>query len=92
MPKLDAQISTLQDKLGQLKLRQQRIESRRNAIAELRERKVETRRRILVGAVIMAKVQSGEIEPAQLASWLDTALVRPEDRKLFDLPVGVADV
>ena len=85
MPKLDDQISTLQDKLGLLKLRQQRIESRQIAIKAQRERKTETRRRILVGALVMAKAQRGEIDAAQLLSWLDEGLERKEDRKLFGL-------
>ena len=44
MPKLDDQISTLQERLKQLKLRQQRIDARKRAIETLRERKAETRR------------------------------------------------
>ncbi len=85
MPKLDEQISNLQDRLGQLKLRQQRIESRRLAVRAQRERKAETRRRILAGAMVMAKAQRGEIEPEQLLRWLDEELVRADDRKLFGL-------
>ncbi len=92
MPKLDEQISTLQDKLGQLKLRQQRIESRKMALNAQRERKAETRRRILVGAVIMAKAQRGEIDPALLRSWLDESLTRIEDRKMFGLSTAPAGV
>ncbi len=86
MPKLDDQISNLQDRLGQLKLRQKRIESRKLALAAQRERKAETRRRIVVGTVIMAKAQRGEIEPQQLLRWLDQELTRADDRQLFGLP------
>ena len=57
MPKLDEQISTLEEKLKQLKLRHQRIEARKKAIETKRERKADTRRKILVGAVVMAKVE-----------------------------------
>ena len=55
--KLDAQIETLQEKLKQLKTRQQAIENRRKAIANQRERKADTRRKILIGAIVMAKVE-----------------------------------
>ena len=41
MPKLDDQISTLQERLKQLKLRQQRTEARKRAIDAQRERKNE---------------------------------------------------
>ncbi|MGA2187727.1 MAG: mobilization protein [Steroidobacteraceae bacterium] len=86
MPKLDEQISTLQERLTQLKLRQQRNEARRRALESQRERKAETRRRFVVGTVILDKVAHGEIERSQLLAWLDSSLTRPEDRALFDLP------
>jgi large subunit ribosomal protein L7/L12 len=91
MPKLDDQISTLQEKLQQLKLRQQRLDARKRASEALRERKAATRRKILVGGVVLAKVQRGEIEQEQFLSWLDQALTRADDRDLFDLPPGVSE-
>jgi hypothetical protein len=86
MPKLDDQISTLQERLQQLKLRHLRLDARKRASEALRERKLATRRKILVGGVMLAKVQQGEIDPQQFAGWLDQALVRADDRALFDLP------
>lgn len=88
MPKLDDQISTLQEKLTQLKLRQQHLDARKRAVDALRERKAETRRKILVGGVVLAKVQQGEIDKEQFRGWLDQALIRADDRALFDLPVN----
>ncbi len=70
MAKLDEQISTLQERLTQLKVRQQRVDARKRAIDSLRERKAETRRRILVGALIMEKGRTrgnGPCIAAQLA-------------------------
>lgn len=86
MAKLDEQISVLQDRLAQLKLRQQRIDARRRAVESQRERKAETRRHVLVGALILAKVRAGEMDANLLRGWLDAALTRPGDRMLFDLP------
>jgi hypothetical protein len=86
MPKLDDQISTLQERLKQLKLRQQRIDARKRAIETLRERKAETRRQFVVGSVILAKVQEGVMDPMQLRDWLDQTLTRRDDRALFHLP------
>jgi TolA-binding protein len=86
MPKLDDQISTLQQRLAQLKLRQQRLDARKRATQALRERKTDTRRRILVGGVVLAKVQQGALDPAQFRLWLDQSLTRADDRALFDLP------
>ncbi len=85
MPKLDDQISTLQEKLTQLKLRQQRLDARKRAIDELRERKAMTRRKILVGGIVLTKVQQGEIDSEQFRGWLDQALTRADDRALFGL-------
>jgi hypothetical protein len=90
MPKLDEQISTLQNRLTQLKLRQQRSDARKQALEAQRERKLETRRRILVGALVIAKAKQGEIDPNQLRAWLDQALARTDDRALFNLPARVA--
>jgi len=86
MPKLDDQISTLQSKLQQLKLRQQRVDARKRSIAELRERKANTRRKILLGGLVLEKMNLGEIDRSLLQGWLNEALVRPADRALFDLP------
>jgi hypothetical protein len=90
MPKLDDQISTLQERLTQLKLRQQRLDARKRAIDAMRERKATTRRKILAGGVVLAKVQQGEIDSEQFRGWLDQALTRADDRALFGLPVSDA--
>ncbi len=86
MPKIDEQISTLQDRLTQLKLRQQRLDLRRQAREAQRERKAETRRRFLVGAIVLDLVKSGEFDRAKLQEWLDLKLTRRDDRALFELP------
>ncbi len=87
MPKLDQQISTLQDKLTQLKQRQQRVDARKQALDAHRERKVLTRKKILVGGIVLAKVERGEIDTEQLRAWADQALNRADDRALFGLPM-----
>jgi hypothetical protein len=86
MPKLDEQISTLQEKYTQLQLRRQHIAARRQAIVARRERKMQTRRSILVGTIVMAKAEQGELDPQLLLVWLDHGLSRADDRALFDLP------
>jgi hypothetical protein len=86
MPTLDDQITTLQTRLLQLKLRQQRVEARQQAIAAGRERKVDTRRKILLGAVIMNRMKDSESTRQEVLSWLDAELSRAADRNLFGLP------
>ena len=85
MAKLDDQIQKLQENLKQLKARQQAIENRKKAIASKRERKQDTRRKILIGAIVMAKVEQKVMDEKQLRKWLDEALTRADDRGLFDL-------
>jgi len=74
-----------QERLQQLQARQQRSAARQKAIESRRHRKEDTRRKILVGAIILAKADQGEFDQAQLRRWLDAALTRPDDRALFDL-------
>jgi len=90
MPKLDQQIETLQEKLKQLKTRQQAIENRKKAIASKRERKADTRRKILIGATVLARIDRKELGQAELKTWLDKHLTRDDDRALFDLPTKAA--
>jgi len=73
MPKLDERISSLETKLKQLKVRQQRIDARARALSNRRARKDDTRRKILIGATVLARIDRHH-------------LVRPDDRALFDLP------
>jgi hypothetical protein len=78
-----AQISVLEEKLRQLKAREQAAEARRRSLESRRKRKDDTRRKILVGAIVLAKVEQGEFPPERLQSWLDAALTRADDRGLF---------
>ena len=85
MAKLDERISGLEEKLKQLKTRQARLDARKRALASRQERKNDTRRKILAGALLLAKVESGDFDSRTFKRWLDKALTRPDDRKLFDL-------
>jgi hypothetical protein len=84
--KLNEQIATLEEKLKALKVRHQRVEARKKAIETKRERKADTRRKILIGAVVMAKVEQKVMDEKALRAWLDEALTRKDDRALFGLP------
>jgi chromosome segregation ATPase len=86
MPKLDERISSLETKLQQLKTRQARLEARKKSLASRRARQADTRRKILLGATVLARIDRGELELATVRAWLDAALTRPDDRALFELP------
>ena len=90
MVDFNERIATLEDRLKQLKAKQHLIDSRRRTIETRRNRKEDTRRKILVGAIILAKVEHGEISGAQLRQWLSESLTRPDDRALFELPPAIA--
>jgi hypothetical protein len=83
--KLDDRILTLEQTLKQLKVRQQRSAARASALAASRARKSDLRRKILAGAILLAKTEAGEFDTRTLRRWLDQALEREDDRKLFGL-------
>lgn len=85
MARLDEQIATAQERLKQLKARQLRVAARQRALESRRDRKADTRRKFLVGAIVLAKVDQGKFDLAQLRRWLDEELTRDDDRELFDL-------
>jgi hypothetical protein len=78
-------IQALEAKLKQLKTVQARKEARARTTAAKKSRGEELRRKILAGAVLLAKVEKGEFEEETLKAWMDAALTRPEDRELFGL-------
>jgi hypothetical protein len=85
MPKIDERIEALEAKLKQLKVQHQRKEARARTVATRRSRREDLRRKILVGAVVLAKVEDGSLEEKVLKNWLDGALSRADDRDLFEL-------
>jgi hypothetical protein len=85
MPKIDDRIEALEAKLKHLKVQHQRREARARTVAAKKSRHEELRRKILVGAVLLAKVEKGEFEEAVLKRWMDAALTRGDDRILFGL-------
>jgi large subunit ribosomal protein L7/L12 len=80
-------IAALEAKLKQLKAQQQRKDARARSVEARRSRREELRRKFLIGAVVLAKVEAGEIEEATLKQWLRPALTKAEDRALFELDV-----
>jgi hypothetical protein len=83
--KIAERIESLETRLKQLKVKQQRVEARKRSLESRRLRRDDTRRKILVGAIVLAKVDQGALAAIVLNGWLDSALSRPEDRALFGL-------
>ncbi len=81
---LDPKIEATRRKLEQLKARQQRIDARLRYLASKQARRADTRRKILVGAIILAQLERGEIDEKKFRAMRDQALNRADDRALFD--------
>ena len=50
------------------------------------KRKEETRKKILLGALMMSMMEKGELDKGKMRKKLDGFLTREVDRKLFGLP------
>lgn len=85
MAGIDDTIATIEARLKQAKARKQQIEARKRAIDSKKNRANDTRRKILVGAAILAKVERGEWPKARLLDMMSQTLTRLDDRALFDL-------
>ena len=71
-----------------LKKREQlnaQIQKERNKLS-LQQRKEDTRRKILLGTLMMKMMKEGELDEKRIRKKLDGFLTKDLDRKLFDLP------
>jgi hypothetical protein len=84
METIESRIDAAETRLKKLKAQRQQIEARKRTEEAKRKRTEDTRRKILIGAVILAKVERGEWPQARLLAMMDKALTRPDDRALFD--------
>jgi len=86
MDAIEARIEAAKKKLKQLTAQKQQLEARKRTEESKRKRTDDTRRKILVGAAILAKVQRGEWPEERLLDMMDKVLTRPDERALFTLP------
>ncbi len=77
----EARLRKLKDREKQLKAQIQNIENRVNN----EKRKEDTRRKILVGSVVLSAVQKSEVNGDMIKRLLDRDLVKKKDRDLFGL-------
>ncbi len=85
MDAIESRIEAAKKKLKQLTAQKQQLEARKKATESKRKRTDDTRRKILIGAAILAKVQRGEWPQARLLAMMDKILTRPDERALFQL-------
>ncbi|MEL6605777.1 MAG: hypothetical protein AAFP20_21410 [Cyanobacteria bacterium J06614_10] len=80
-------LQRLLEKEAQLKAQIQQAKAAERTL----EKKRDTRRKILIGAAVMARVKSGEWPEADLRMMMDGFLTRPNERDLFDLDTADSD-
>lgn len=82
---LDEQIKKQQERLVALKARKQAVEARAKLAASKKERADDTRRKILLGAMVLDQWKNNPESEAKTKEVLDKFLTKDLDRKLFDL-------
>lgn len=86
MPTIDDKIAELKKKLKQATAQKQQVEARKKATEIKQKRSDDTRRKILVGAAVLSKVENGVWKESQLHELLNGYLNRADDKALFGLP------
>jgi hypothetical protein len=81
-----ARIQALDERLSRLRAERIRLTAR----VSQSERTRDTRRKILIGAAVLAAVDHDGVpmlrSQRELLQWLESRLTRPHDRAVFDLP------
>ena len=83
---LEAREAKLREQLAQVRAKKAQLEARKVQKLIKGQRADDTRRKILVGATVLAKVERGEWPQDKLNALLDASLTRNDDRALFGLP------
>jgi large subunit ribosomal protein L7/L12 len=76
----------LREQMAQLKARLQKVEAARKVKEAKRRRSDDTRRKVLAGALVLQLMDQDDDKRTTFRALLDQFLIRPDDRKLFDLP------
>lgn len=85
---------TTKDKLADLMKKEAELKAQIQAIKAREseeERKRDTRRKILIGGVVLSKVKRGEWNQEKLQALLNNELKADRDRELFGLPLLAAN-
>lgn len=86
MATVDERISALKEKLKQEQAKKASIEARKRAAEAKKSRSEATRKKVLIGAVIQARVERGKFSSSELETMMNEDLTRADDRALFGLP------
>ena len=86
MATIDERRAALEAKLKEEKAKKQKLEARKKAAESKAKRAADTRCKILVGSIVLSRVERGTWPEDKFRAMLDENLDRDDDRKLFDLP------
>jgi large subunit ribosomal protein L7/L12 len=86
MANLEQRIAALEDKLRQEKSKQQKIQARKRSEDSKIKRSLDLRQKILIGSLILYKVERKEISEDSIKGMLSKFLTRDEDRAIFNIP------
>ena len=96
MNKTDEQLAKLQAQKDAAKAKAKEIERKMASVRakqQAEQRKLDTRKKVLVGAMVLEQVERGEWPRERFTAAMDRFLTRDNERELFDLPpkTGGAD-
>lgn len=83
---IEQRIEASKKRLEELKRKKKALEKRQKVLESKEERRADTRRKILLGSMLLAEIEKGGDAWADLLVKLDAYLRRDDDRALFDLP------
>ena len=80
---MSKRLEQLLEKRSQLNAQIQKVRARESSV----KRKEDTRRKILLGALVMEMMERGELDRDKIMKRLSGFLTREIDRNLFDFPI-----
>lgn len=90
MATVDERISALKEKLKQEQAKKASIEARKRAAESKKSRAYATRKKILMGSMLEARMALGKLAESKLNAMMDEYLTRADDRAVFGLAPIVA--
>lgn len=86
MSSIAERIAMTEARLKELRKQKQAAEAKKRAAENKRERAAETRKKILLGAMLAGWMETNPETKDRVLAHLNTSLTRDDDRKLFELP------
>lgn len=84
----EKKLKALKEKQEQIKAQIQKLK----AIEQTQQRKDDTRRKVVIGGVVLKMLKSGQLSQKEVDSWIDKLVTSERDRALFGLSALAADL